>query len=1097
MKNLTLLLCLILFTTLIYSQEKIEWVDVDEIYKKTAEYETEGNFEEALKEISKIPKNDSAYIPSLSAKSYYLISLENYDEAIKMTDEAINAEYYPFKYYYLLDNALAVLRKKEYEKAIKLYDEIIAKYPRDYLLYYNKGVAYQELEKFEDASKMFQKSITLNPFYANNHLKLGVLCYQEHLISQAMMCLNMYLLINPDGKESFNILNSFNTLVKSKNDSEKHSGVKISADDETFEEIDLIINNYVALSKKYKTGNKINLAMVKQNHALFTQLEKYNGNGGFWDKYYVPFYKYIMQKNLFDPFVYTISYSVENAKLKKIVESNLSSIKSFIPIYQGKWTEIISENEEIVDGEKQKVNYYYKKGRMEGFGQIKNELPYGKWHIYNKYGSLSAVGSFDESGNRDGKWELFDKNGTLVEKAEYKNGELDNAYYIYYDNGNLNVFANYKDGKLNGAYEKYNENGALFETANYKDDEIDGELVGYYSLGKDFVKYRIPYTNGKINGTVHEYYVDGKLRTEVNFIDDKKEGKGKEYFNNGKVEFEKEYVNNLLEGDFVEYYYNGNIYQKGKYAQGELVGDWKLYYIDNTQSQELTYINGKADGISKTYDKDGKLHYEYTYRKGEIIAYKFYDKNQEVIKEAKKQKGEFYYEAHSPTGNITAEGLYDISGGKKGEWKFYTDNNVLESKEFNKDEMLQNDLISYHPNGEIKTITPYVDDTVHGYYASYYSNKQIEEQGWYKKGELSGLWETYYADGTIESRQYYNNGKLYGVNENFSVDGKLSYTLHYFDGKLMKEDYYLPDGTIYETIVKRRDTASYVATFNHPNGKVKNKYDVLYGKRHGKYSSYFFDGKLFLTANYFDGERHGDWIWYFNNGKVNTTGSYIHGKKDGVWKNYHENGKLESEDTYIEGSSEGVWKTYNEEGVLIKTQEFKNNLQHGELSFYSEEGKLQLTRYYQFGRLIGYSYMDKNSKMLPMIPIENETAKIVAYFDNGNISREMEIVKGEFKNAYKEYYYNGQLFEDRNNVDDEYEGEAKVYYPDGKLKEVKTYKLGNLHGELIKYYHNGNIKEQTTYLNNTKNGESKKYDEKGKLIEESIYFDGAVISEKK
>ncbi|MBL4594874.1 MAG: hypothetical protein JKX68_13830 [Flavobacteriales bacterium] len=1096
MKKALLVISIFFITQEAFAQEKVEWIDIDEVWKKAAEYETESDYENALLEVEKVPKNDSTYYSALTSKSYYLISTEKYEEAIVVAKEGLKSKYQPFHYYFTVNIISATLGLEKYEETTTTIDKALKIYPTNYKLYYNKGVALEGLKKYAEAAKMYQKAITCKPFYANSHLKLAILCYDEHLITQTMMCLNMYLLNNPDGAGSFKILNSYNNMVKIKNDSKKHPGVKISEDDDTFEEIDLIINNYAALNKKYKISNKLIIPVIKQNHAMIGQLKDYEGNGGFWDKYYVPFYKFTDKNDLFDDFTYTIAFSVENEKYKAIVNKNISGIKSFIKKYQNEWFRLISINEAIVDGKKIEVKYLYNNGKVQGYGKYKDEKTIGKWKVFNDNGRISSIGTFDDEGKKHGKWKWFDKNGKIIEKGEYDHGELANEYLFYHDNGNLSVKAQYKEGKLNGGYKKYDENGALVESATYVDDLYEGEYLSYYSLGEGFVEYKIQYEKGKVEGKVFQYYPDQKIKSEMNFKDDNKEGETIIYYNIGQIDTKKNYSEGLLIGDYIEYHTNGNIYKKGKCEDGDFVGEWRTYFDDNTLATELSYSKGKTDGPYKRYERDGKLYYDYTYRKGEIIAYKFYSKNGEIIKEAKKQKGEFFYEGHAANGNITSEGIYDISGGKEGEWKYYSDNHVLESVENHKENLLQDAITKYYENGNIESITPYNNDTLEGYYVSYYINKKINQQGWYHKGELDGEWLSYYANGTLQKRNYYTNGKLYGTTENYGVDGTLTSEYFYFKNELKREYYYDTKGELMEEINIAVDSTNYHIENRFINGTINNSFAMLYKKRHGKYFGNYFSGKRSVTGDYFNGEYHGLWKWYYENGKIKKEGTYIHGNKNGVWKTYYKNGKLKTENHYEYGYAFKTEKTFNKQGVLIQTRDFTNNNLHGEINFYSEEGKAQLTRYYQHGELIGYGYLDKNGKPTPMISIKNETAKIVAYFDNGKISREMELRNGLFTGIYKEYYYTGQIFEEQKYENDEREGTFKAYYPDGTLMAEKPYNLGQLNGELKEYYPNGKLKEQTNYINNEKHGESKFYNESGKLIKEKTYFDDEVFSEK-
>lgn len=1089
----------ILFIFLInngYSQQKIEWIDVDKIIENCSKYEQEGDFEKALIEINKVPKNDSIYYSLQTSKAYYLNNTEKYDEALKVTELGMEAEEHPNKYYFMLNSASAYLELEQYQNAINKYDEMLEIYPKNYQAYYGKGLAYEGLEDFETAVKMYQTSITLSPFNANSHLKLGALCYQEHHITQAMMCLSMYLLINPDGSNSFNILNVYNNMVEVKNDSEKHPDVEISVDDDSFEEIDLIINNYAALNNKYKISNKLNLPIIKQNHAMIKQLEDYEGNGGFWDKYYVPFYKFIDEEELFDVFTYTIAFSVKNEKYKSIVNKQVSDIKSFINVYKEKWQEIIGKNEEIIDGSKKQVQYLYKDLIVNGIGVYENEIPKGEWHFYNSYGGILSVGKFDDEGERNGKWIWYNKLGGLDEVGEFAHGKSTGEYLIYYKNGKLNLRAHYVNDILNGEFERYTKKGALSQHYNYKENEYDGEYLEYYSNGDNFLEYIIPYNTGTEEGTIYVYYPDGSIQSEVVMTDGKKQGIKKHYFQDGEIEITKNYKDNLLEGKFVEYYSNGNVFQEGNYIEGEKTGEWKKYYYEGALNEVLVYSKGKIEGISKEYDRDGILFCEYTYRKGNIIAYKFYNKKNKIIKEAKKQKGEFYYQGYNANGNIVTKGRYDVTGGKKGLWKYYNKNGVLESVDNMVEGKTDGTSKFYYANGAIKSITPYKDDTVTGYYSEFYPNNQLKQQGWFNNDVLEGEWISYYPDGTLKSKNYYTNNKLYGLSYNYSPDGKIVNHIHYQDGRLLTEYQYNHEGEVFDVIDADVDSAKYLMITKFSNGDISTVCEMLYGKRHGSYIGYNFDGKPIVEGRYYYDEQDSIWNWYYPNGDIEQTGVYKFGERDGIWNDYHENGKLRKEREYINGNINGAEKNYNEESVLSQTRSFINGLTHGETSFFSDEGELQMIRYYIYDQLVGYSYLDTNSEILPMIPLKNETGIITAYYNNGKISRQMELIKGDFNNEYIEYYYNGQVCEKQTFSYGNNEGADIYYYSDGTIKEERNYNTGIINGIVNEYYPNGKLKKQTPFMYGDIVGTVKEFNNEGDLIKETNYFNDDPYSQK-
>src|SRR5690606_34019882 len=160
-------------------------------------------------------------------------------------------------------------------------------------------------------------------------------------------------------------------------------------------------------------------------------------------------------------------------------------------------------------------------------------------------------------------------------------------------------------------------------------------------------------------------------------------------------------------GSYKSYYINGNLSEIGQSLNNFYTGPWKSYYKEGTIQAEYTYENGSLNGEYKSYDTDGKPHYEYLYRKGEVMTFKYYNKEGQILKEEKKKGGEFNFTGYSPQGNITSEGLYDVKGGKKGLWKFFSNNGVLTSKGNYINNNVEGLYTNYFKNGNILSLAEY------------------------------------------------------------------------------------------------------------------------------------------------------------------------------------------------------------------------------------------------------------------------------------------------------------------------------------------------------------------------------------------------------
>ena len=1079
-----------------FAQEKLPYIDFEEISQQVSVSSQSGDIEKTLDILNKINKNDSTYCSIMVSKSYYLMALKKYDEAIQMADKGLKKKCGDLHQSFYVNKGVALINQKKYAEAIKVIDEGIKIYPKNTLLWYNKGVSLENYGKIQEAVKAYQTTIQLNPFYRKPYLQLGNICYKQELISQALMCFNMYLLIEPEADNAFNTLKSLNNIVKSKNVNTRNPDLKISDDDEAFEDIDLVLSNRIALNENYETGNDINIALIKQNHALLQQLEDFSGNGGFWDTKFVPLYKWIQDNGNFDIFSYTISYSIENEKYKKVVEKNAKEISKFIDLYKSKWSEIVQKKNMLWQGKESEITSYHQDDYVESMGKIENEKTVGVWKYYNSVGRLTAMGSYNSSGNRDGKWTWFSEFGKIKETALYQDGRLNGKYFRYHKNEKLEIDANYTDDNLDGEYKYYNNKGALIQKKYFKNGKLNGLYISYFKVGEKLPEFNIQYVNGQIKDKVLEYYSNGKVFSESSYNGDNQHGPEIKYHLNGKVSSKINYANGQLNGDYTTFYSNGKPMEVGQTLNGSYERNWKSYYDDGTIKIEYEYDRGELNGIYNYYDTDGKIHYEYEYRKGEVLAFKFFDKLGNTIKEGRKKGGEFYYTGYSPQGNITSEGLYDLKGGNKGIWKFYSTNGSLTDQGEYLDNKIQGEYKSYYKNGNIRAITPYKNDTLSGYYVDYHKNGKISTQGWYKNNTQHGEWRSYALDGTISIINFLHKGSLHGEQQYFSGDGKLSQITKYEYDENIIESYFDESGKVFEKINFNDKIGSYEKVISHFNKKPKIKITYLNGIKHGSYVYFDFYGRKKTSGEYLNGEQHGKWTWYHDNGTVESTSTYVIGKLHGEYISFYENGQIESKYYYDFGSSEKTGISYHQNGNINTSTQYKNDKINGRKEFYSYSGKLQLIRFYDYGRLIGYSYLDKNSKELPMIPMKNETGKIIAYYDNGQISRDMEYKNGDLINIYKEFYYTGQVASEIPYEQGEYQGISKKYFLNGKIKEQKDYLFDSLHGRVTEFHDNGTFKKEENYSNGVKNGVFKTYDNNGKLINEEIYFNDYVVDSK-
>ena len=253
MKNIISLAVLLLCLAKFSAQEKISFIDLDEIYEQISDKSSLEDYAKNVELLNKISENDSSYCRILVSKSYYQLNSKKYDDALKTVNEGLARECGDLNLSFYINKGLTYTLMEEYDKAIEVYNTALITYPKNAELWCNKGIAYENASKIDKAIDAYQTAITLKPTYGRPHLQLGNICYKQDRITQALMCFNIYLILIIDEENAFNTLQSLNNAVSSRNENEANPDLEISPDDDAFDELDLILSNKIALNKKYKT----------------------------------------------------------------------------------------------------------------------------------------------------------------------------------------------------------------------------------------------------------------------------------------------------------------------------------------------------------------------------------------------------------------------------------------------------------------------------------------------------------------------------------------------------------------------------------------------------------------------------------------------------------------------------------------------------------------------------------------------------------------------------------------------------------------------------------------------------------------------------
>ncbi len=1073
--------------------EKIEWINSGEILESAIELEnSDADTDEILDLYAKIPNNDTNFFLMQTRMTTSLLDMERYEDMIAECWRGIEAE---SEYTYLLYNriGLAHFRNGDIDKAIEVLKGAIAIYPDYHLYYYNIGIFLEKQDKYQEAIAYYKETINVSPKFPAAHLRLGILAMEEGKYTEALLACNTYLLFEQVGEEANYILRLMDKMVSQAPDLSNKRNLKFSDEGDNFEDIELILQNRVALSKKYKVKPKYNLPVHKQSHVLFEKLEYDASDKGFFMQTYVPMYKKLFEKGYFQGFAHGIIQSSESDKHKKGVQKNIPAIKEFYTWFfeeiETTWQMV---DIDLGDGVKSYKRWYDSEQKLEAIGNEKSVDGTRKLRYLWDDMKLLSEGEIDDEDNRIGVWNWYHKNGRLNQYRDYLDGKPNGPSNIYYDNGNLKDSSIYVNGVLQGESIEYYENGAVSVTSNLLDGKLDGEAIYYHPVGG--MSYKVFYTAGKLNGSYTQYHENGTIASERNFIDGKLDGSYKTYNTEGTLVYESNYIEGDMEGPWKRYYANGELHKTGVSKEGNPIGEFFEYYQGGIISEKYSMDEkGKITGTTLSYNREGLLSEEMEYLKGNLNAYKQFDKSGGIIAEGKLKRGKLKFESYRVDGSKRSDGQY-VKKDRTGIWNFYDNYGVLSSKENYAKGTIEGEKEVYFADGSLFKKMKYADGQIEGYYEEYYNTGQLEQHGHYKAGELDGVWEGYYLNGAREYRYFYMNGERHGDQYNYAVDGKLATVESFERGSYLNSAYFDTLGNEYASLGLDYGTGEIDNKHMYFDAKVSHQ-SFLNGYRNGPAVWYHHNGNVRIQASYTKDRRTGDWIWYDENGLVKTRGSYTNGDKHGKWENFFsDDTKLRSVEFYEYGVLQGASKRFDKETGKVTFERFYiDGNKNGPAPLNSKNGTLKYTRHYEFGTLVAYSALNEAGELIKEEPLTGGTGSINAFYPNGKPSMEVHYLEGVLHGKYVEYFENGNIEDDTQMYYGDNHGLAKYYYENGQMKSFYTYIHGFLQGEYKRYHSNGNLKEEGIYLNHEKNGIIKKYDESGMLIRTEEYFNESLI----
>ncbi len=1048
--RLGLLTALALFftATIVKSQPK----DSKELIDKGIALYDKGDYEAALKAFRQVPEGDSNYAIAhyeialtLLADSSFAVCRQYCREGLKLRDSD------PRSLLLLLGHAYSMDGMSDSARFV--YESIRSKNPHDHQPYYEMSVSYSRENKFSEAEAMLQKSLMRNPYHFRSHQALGSLYMQQGRFSEAFIAMMASLLCTQNAELAGTSITFMSQIANQTRELEDWQKKAREHQHPEFDKVDEILRARLALSGGYKVPSVLgDDAIIKVAYTVMDQVKLKKDDTNFVMQYYLPVYKQVLQQNLFDPFVLLLfsNYGIEVVeKFAKKEKKTIEEAKKLVFPY---FNDIRATRVLDPVARKSAPRRFYVYNDVFTVASHKQladdiQLLEGPVQFYSD-GNLTAEGTVNSKGEREGEWKFYYNNGTLRLVENYKNGELHGEVKKYRRSGIIKEAAIWENGKEKQA-EFYTYSGKLNNVVKYQTGN-EAEYTSLHFNGHKEAVYRL--TDKKIlDGKYTTWYSDGTVHREQEYLGGELHGTNRQYHRNGKLASESTYQKGQKVGKAIDYYKNGNKESEFHYSKGEPEGAFKTWNEDGALASTGSFRNGKKHGLESLFDGD-RAYGSIEWKNGVPQQYNFVSPEGKVFKSP--TKGELsVLRRYFPDGSLESEVRYK-DGKVNGKARYYYSTGSLRREIVWKDDKKHGPSVSYYKNGNVEDSSVYQNGEQHGPYISRHANGALRAEGYLLNDKKTGIWKYYGEAGALETERFFLEDYVNGPAKHYHANGKPDYFDYYDRGLIMRMEQF-------DTAGNRMHEETYPLSTGHykliyPNGKTRFKGTLIKGDYEGQYTAYYPDGTMRDAGYYVAGQRDSISTSWHPNGGVRLKANYRLGDKQGLWTWYSVSGTVSAETAYLDDQENGKSNYYTGERQRWSYNMFRDR-KDGEQIVWGENQQIALILLYKEGNLVGYTWLDKEGNRKPLVAVAKGTATIKAWYPNGQVSAELNYVENTQSGPQKIYFSNGNIAEEYKVIRSDYEGPYRIYHPNGQLAYETVYSGGVTEGREKIFDENGRM----------------------------------------
>jgi tetratricopeptide (TPR) repeat protein len=348
MKKTLLLLSLSCLCSLTFAQNKTA---AEKLVNEGVAYHDKGDYEGAISRYDKALELDKNNLLALAEKSFSLLSMQKYKEAIKCCQKAIDT--HPGDpslktVYVTYGNVYDALKKTD--KSIEVYDEGIKQFPDFYLLYFNKAITLLSVKKEDEARASFQKAVRLNPKHASSHNAIARLADKNKEVIPAVLAYGRFLAVEPQSERAKENLRSLQKLLQPNVEKTGEQSININLNgnllasttpdgkpkENNFSTVYLLLSLKGAadMDKKDQPKTDVDLFMYRIETICTALKESKKDNFGFFWDVYAPYFIEMKEKNFVEMYAHVAFVSGENPDVLAWLKAHEKEMEQFF-----KWSE--------------------------------------------------------------------------------------------------------------------------------------------------------------------------------------------------------------------------------------------------------------------------------------------------------------------------------------------------------------------------------------------------------------------------------------------------------------------------------------------------------------------------------------------------------------------------------------------------------------------------------------------------------------------------------------------------------------------------------------------------------------------------------------